>query len=1019
MRRPSYSSHCPALILIFLLGLNLVPPQPTEAQKRGYRIAGNQIIVNSPAHWERWSMPTHAVNILPSGGVHPHFSRSRFNVLEDLETYTRRLPELRRKKGQTAISNIDSTETLDIFGNVILDRKKNPLYTHLSRMGISRVGSNPRAAANILDGDPNTFWEPDFNDPIEDWWVEVDLGRSLPVDELVLNFVDESLGDPFRQFRILSAPFQKIINQEVNEIPFRREGGTKGSNEDQRVFSFHLDQFQADPNWIGETVQVIRIVVTDSKFGRGKLISEEEWSALDRADRGDVVHFIKNQQGFEEPVEKSVYDDLSPERQGRIEHYIRERPRLADIQVWGFGDNLGPGLVEGGGAAAFHGANDSFSPAPAFDGDGGSNFIHLVWSPTVDRGVLFVDMGATFWLDTFRMSSSLPRLLIDGYILRGSDGSRDSSGRIKWRRISDPAREHNMTDRFEHMMDVYQPPPKVRFLEVIIVSDDPRRRGGYTAGPNVSEYQLFSNGYPAAVELVSDLIELPGTRNFGGITWESETPPGTTLEVRTRTGDMLAKETRYFDKGGTEITADAWKNLIGSFKGPADTTFIPTRGWSSWSRAYQNPGDPVTSPGLRKFMQIQVKLLTTDRNVAASIQSIGVELATPVAELIYAEVWPIDVFTPGIVDTFEVFIQPNFIESPSRARSTGFDEILLTKPASQSMELLEVGLDTDPQTEGEDQVFLPTEDGSFVAGNGELLQFLGPPTGSDSIWVQLPTPLHSLADLPKIYNKITIEGDQVPVTGDGLLLSGDSYGLLDDEEKGDILYFDTEGNSIDQAAYLALAEEERGDMRYLRLLNGDGAQFPFDEVGDSLDVAAYNRLSSREKGNIVGRGPLVRLRYRAPVFLNGTTLRLAVRNTSSGSDAPWQSVAAGDATSLVGSNSLSINVPLESKPIDKFSLYPNPFTPNGDGINDEIVIRFSIFKITTSRQVKVKIFTLDGRSVWETTQMLDSGHVSIRWSGEDRNGQKVAPGLYLCQLALDVDNQGGGSTQTRLLSVAY
>ena len=219
MRLPSHPSPCPALILIFLLGLNLVSPQPTEAQRQGYRIVGNHIIVNSPAHWERWSMPGHAVDILPSGGVHPHFSRSRFNVLDDLETYTRRLLDFRRKKNQTAVLNIDSTETLDVFGNIIRDRKKNPLYTYLSRIGISRVGSNPRAAANILDGDPSTFWEPDFNDPIEDWWVEVDLGRSLPVDELVLNFVDESLGDPFRQFRILSAPFQKVINQEVRRNP--------------------------------------------------------------------------------------------------------------------------------------------------------------------------------------------------------------------------------------------------------------------------------------------------------------------------------------------------------------------------------------------------------------------------------------------------------------------------------------------------------------------------------------------------------------------------------------------------------------------------------------------------------------------------------------------------------------------------------------------------------------------------------------------------------------------------------
>ena len=143
MRHPSYRSHYPALILISLLGLNLVPPQPTEAQKRGYRIVGNQIIVNSPAHWERWSMPGHAVDILPSGGVQPHFSRSRFNVLDDLGTYTRRLLDFRRKKNQTAVLNIDSTETLDVFGNIIRDRKKNPLYTYLSRIGISRVGSNP------------------------------------------------------------------------------------------------------------------------------------------------------------------------------------------------------------------------------------------------------------------------------------------------------------------------------------------------------------------------------------------------------------------------------------------------------------------------------------------------------------------------------------------------------------------------------------------------------------------------------------------------------------------------------------------------------------------------------------------------------------------------------------------------------------------------------------------------------------------------------------------------------------
>ena len=100
-------------VLFFLLCLNLVPPQELEAQQRGYRISGNQIIVNSSAHWGRWTLPTHAVDIItePQAGVKPHFSRSRFNVLEDVETFTRQLSEFKRKKRQTAILTIDSTET--------------------------------------------------------------------------------------------------------------------------------------------------------------------------------------------------------------------------------------------------------------------------------------------------------------------------------------------------------------------------------------------------------------------------------------------------------------------------------------------------------------------------------------------------------------------------------------------------------------------------------------------------------------------------------------------------------------------------------------------------------------------------------------------------------------------------------------------------------------------------------------------------------------------------------------------
>jgi len=1051
-RRLEFSSN---LLLISILCLSFLPvglPQAVAQGRKGYRITSSRIVVNTPTHWRNWQLPTHAVDVTPEGAVQPHFSRNRYNILDDLETFTRSLTDFRRKKNQSAILNVDSTEALDVKGNILTGKKKGqqvPIYTYFVRPGISRVGTNPRDAAHILDADPSTYWEPNPDDPLDDWWIEVDLGRVVAVDEIVLRFVDEELGDPFWRFRLLTAPDQEPIQENGEEVDFSVVGSISGGHgviavggavasskravqvpdQERRTFSFSLAQWRGDPNWTGRLVQTIRIVVTDTKAGRGHQISEEEWLALTPADRGDIVYFAKDQQGFEErldqerlhePVE-TFYANLPPERQGRKDYYLRERPRLADIEVWGYGDNISPGMVAGGGSLFLTGG--LFAPSPAFDGDYTTHFLHLVWSPLLDRGILTVDMGATFWLDDMRVSTGGRRRYIDGYIVRGSDGSRDSSGRLKWHRISTREREDNSVDRYEHLQDFYDG-LKLRWLEMSVVSVDPRRRGGYNTGADIAEYQIFSRGYPAEVALTSDLVELPTARNFGRITWEAETPPGTSLEIRTRSGDLLGKIIRYFDKSGSEITFDAWDGLLGSFKGPVDTSFVPTSGWSPWSRAYQQPGDRVTSPGLRKYMQFQVKMNTKDRHTAASISAIDVELLNPVAERLLAELWPAEVSVPGQADTFEVFIQPNFIENPVGSRSIGFDEILLSMPASQSMELLELGLADGAQ----ERVFRPSgTSGVFVAEGGEEVQILR--DRADSIWVRLPTTLNILSEASRMYNRITVEGEQVPVTQGGLLLTDAAYGLLEEEEQGDIRYFrqdlDARGNvrltEVDALAYEELEEEQQGPIRYFRILRGDGAQFPFDADGDSLDAADYNRLSSSTKGTVVGPGSLMRLRFQAPVFINGTTLEMAVRHTAGGADlsAPWQNIEPGDATPQVASNSLSIGVPLTGGTIDDFSIDPNPFTPNGDGINDETEIRFSVFKITVPRQVQVRIYTLDGRLVWKTRRMIESGRESIRWTGVGDRGVRMPPGLYICQVDLDADEKSSAATRSRLLSIAY
>ncbi|NKB69738.1 MAG: hypothetical protein GKR89_21925 [Candidatus Latescibacteria bacterium] len=1013
-----YPGHLLALLLSLLLWGTWNPV--ASQTNKGHRVTSSSITVNSASHWQNWQLPDHAVDLSPDGSVQPHFFRDRYNILDDLETFTRPLDGFIRKTGETAILNVDSTETRDVYGNIIVDRRDNVLYSYFLRPGISRVGSNPEQAANILDGDPNTYWEPDPNAPLEDWWIEVDIGRVVPVDSLILHFVDAETGDPFRQFRVLVAGQQRTIKEDEDKLDFISAAGTDGPNADQRLFGFGFVQNRASDDWTGRMIETIRIVVSDTKAGQARKISEEEWLALPAADRGDIVYFIQDLQGFEEPVSEASYNSVTPERQGRKDYYIRERPRLADVEVWGSGDNISLGMVAGGGSLFLTGG--TFAPGPGFDGDFTTNFLHLVFSPTIDRGVLTVDMGGTFWLDSMRISTSRPRPFIDGYIVRGSDGSLDANGRLKWRRISSRARENNSVDRYENLLDQYDEAPKLRFLEMSIVSVDPRRRGGYNTGPNIAEYQIFSQAYPAEVVLTSDLIELSTARNFGAINWEAFTPPGTNLEIRTRTGDLLGKVVSFYDNSGSEITFEAWDNLVSRFRGPADTTFVPASGWSPWSRAYKQPGDLITSPGLRKFMQLQVKMTTSDRNTAASISSIDIELLDPVAQRLVGEVWPAEVPIPGLVDTFDVFIQPDFIELPADSRSIGFDEILLSMPASQQLQLIDLSLGHDPATSQSAQVFRPLGTGLDLAdADGNQTPLLQ--DRSDSIWVRLPNTINILPQSQRLFNRITLEGDQVPVTQDGQPLTGAGYGVLEEEEQGDIRFFRRTASGqtqVQQLAYDSLPAEEKGPIGYYRILLGDGAQFPFDANGDSLNQASYNQLPSSQRGMVTGAGGMVKMRFKAPIFLNGTTLRTAVRNTVGGTElaAPWQSVEAGDANDAVGANTLSIAVPVTGAAIEDFAIAPNPFTPNGDAINDATQIHFSIFKLTAARDIEVRIASLDGRTLWTATQSVRSGQTAIAWNGTDAHGALVPPGLYLCQIKLDAD-AGNSNTRSRLISVAY
>ena len=87
-------------------------------------------------------------------------------------------------------------------------------------------------------------------------------------------------------------------------------------------------------------------------------------------------------------------------------------------------------------------------------------------------------------------------------------------------------------------------------------------------------------------------------------------------------------------------------------------------------------------------------------------------------------------------------------------------------------------------------------------------------------------------------------------------------------------------------------------------------------------------------------------------------------------------------------------------------------SPNGDGINDEALIRFVLAKIEESHP-EVSIHDLSGRRV----RVIASDTDGFRWDGRDASGHLLPPGAYICRVALLADI--GEQSAHRIINLAY
>lgn len=132
-----------------------------------------------------------------------------------------------------------------------------------------------------------------------------------------------------------------------------------------------------------------------------------------------------------------------------------------------------------------------------------------------------------------------------------------------------------------------------------------------------------------------------------------------------------------------------------------------------------------------------------------------------------------------------------------------------------------------------------------------------------------------------------------------------------------------------------------------------------------------------------------------------------------------QRIEEGDASAAVASNSLTVygfGGPVVHIGALQFS--SAVITPNGDGANDRLQVRYRLLRLTQPVPVEMLIYSLSGRRVARIDLGLqDAGPQTVQWDGRDGTGNALSPGIYLLNIVLQA--QEGIVRRTRTVAVAH
>lgn len=612
----------------------------TALAQEGYRLLSDQVLVNTADHWQAWEAPIGVRVVHADGTVEPRFLRRDINAALNA--------------GQFRYVSEGDTLTGGILAGTDLEN------AHLA-----------------IDGDMATYWQPELDRPVDDWWLDIDLGRAVIAQRIVVRFAEEGAGDPFLKFRVLISDGRVTFTRE-RKREFFRVGLVNHPNKMQREFVFEVEPQRRVPEGLaGAIAHIVRIQALDSDGSRGAEVGRQAHLDLPLGERGAIDYFRRTAVGRQIRVEQDVYSALPSEEQGSVRHYRRERPCLAEVEVIALGDNAvrltRPPLKPGSTSSEFRRLR------PYTDGLF-STFGHMrEYNPLRDENQLVIDLGAKYWLERLRLLS--PAEPPPAYQLRVSDGALNPDGERIWRLFDERLNREGYLQVEESF-----PGREVRYIDL--------RRLELSAGSGekgqLSEVQAYGEGYASEVAMVSPLVRLRRSALFTVLAWEGETPRNTRIEVRTRSGDELLRIPHYYTSSGREVSKAAWERRDEDKRLPIVIEELPGADWSNWSEIYRESGQPFKSPSPRRYALFEVRLRTSEPLRTSRICKLRLHFAPPLTDQAFAELWPVRGVEPGQKEEFTLYVRPQF-----GAGNPGFERMRLRSSSAEQLELISVRSGTE------------------------------------------------------------------------------------------------------------------------------------------------------------------------------------------------------------------------------------------------------------------------------------------------------------------------------------